>query len=182
MPGTGMADDQMDDETLIIPSRPIPSKAVINFAELHQIRDILYVPTDSYTTGTAALSRWGRLAVHTKYSCSPFPPLSLRLSLCSSLHLPSLFLNVSFTSSAFLTLRLVFYPCSVFDFLSVTPSSPYRCPLHPSFFYQYYLTAAYGTILFSFILTMRALHLTVVNSNHWLFTIPQSILIQDLDR
>lgn len=29
--------DQMDDETLIIPSRPIPSKAVINFAELHQI-------------------------------------------------------------------------------------------------------------------------------------------------
>lgn len=90
MLGTGMADDQMDDETLIIPSRPIPSKAVINFAELHQIRDILYVPTDSYTTGTAALSRWGRLAVHTKYSCSPFPPLSLHLSLCSSLHLPSL--------------------------------------------------------------------------------------------
>lgn len=29
--------DQMDDQTLIIPSRPIPSKAVINFAELHQI-------------------------------------------------------------------------------------------------------------------------------------------------
>lgn len=29
--------DQMDDETLIIPSRPISSKAVINFAELHQI-------------------------------------------------------------------------------------------------------------------------------------------------
>lgn len=90
MVGTGMADDQMDDETLIIPSRPIPSKAVINFAELHQIRDILYVPTDSYTTGTAALSRWGCLAVHTKYSCSPFPPLSLCLSLCSSLHIPSL--------------------------------------------------------------------------------------------
>lgn len=79
--GTGMVDDQMDDETLIIPSRPISSKAVINFAELHQIRDILYVPTDSYTTGTAALSRWGRLAMHTKYSCSPFPPLSLTLSL-----------------------------------------------------------------------------------------------------
>lgn len=90
MVGTGMADDQMDDETLIIPSRPIPSKAVINFAELHQIRDILYVPTDSYTTGTAALSRWGCLAVHTKYFCSPFPPLSLCLSLCSSLHIPSL--------------------------------------------------------------------------------------------
>lgn len=29
--------DQMDDQTLIIPSRLIPSKAVINFAELHQI-------------------------------------------------------------------------------------------------------------------------------------------------
>lgn len=35
--------DQMDDQTLIIPLRPIQSKAVINFAELHQIRDILYV-------------------------------------------------------------------------------------------------------------------------------------------
>lgn len=34
-PATGT--DQMDDQTLIIPSRPIPSKAVINFAELHQI-------------------------------------------------------------------------------------------------------------------------------------------------
>lgn len=34
-PGKGA--DQMDDQTLIIPSRPIPSKAVINFAELHQI-------------------------------------------------------------------------------------------------------------------------------------------------
>lgn len=35
--------DQMDDQTLIIPLRLIPSKAVINFAELHQIWDILYV-------------------------------------------------------------------------------------------------------------------------------------------
>lgn len=95
MVGTDMADDQMDDETLIIPSRPIPSKAVINFAELHQIRDILYVPTDSYTTGTAALSRWGRLAVHTKYSCSPFPLLFLRLSLTLILSPSSLFSSMS---------------------------------------------------------------------------------------
>lgn len=94
MLGTGMVDDQMDDETLIIPSRPIPSKAVINFAELHQIRDILYVPTDSYTMGTAALSRWGRLAVHTKYSCSPFPPLSLFVSHSAPLPIFSLFHNV----------------------------------------------------------------------------------------
>lgn len=34
--------DQMDDQTLIIPSRPIERKAFINFVELHQIQDILY--------------------------------------------------------------------------------------------------------------------------------------------
>lgn len=51
--GTGTAADQMDDQTLIIPSRPIPSKAVINFAELHQIGDILYA-----AHGLPTVIRW----------------------------------------------------------------------------------------------------------------------------
>lgn len=54
--GPGMATDQMDDQTLIIPSRPILGKAVINFAELHQIGDILYVAHSLQT-----VIRWGLL-------------------------------------------------------------------------------------------------------------------------
>lgn len=54
--GRGMATDQMDDQTLIIPSRPILGKAVINFAELHQIGDILYVAHSLQT-----VIRWGLL-------------------------------------------------------------------------------------------------------------------------
>lgn len=54
--GPGMATDQMDDQTLIIPSRPIPGKAVINFAELHQIGDILYA-----AHGLQTVIRWGLL-------------------------------------------------------------------------------------------------------------------------
>lgn len=54
--GPAMTTDQMDDQTLIIPSRPIPGKAVINFVELHQIGDILYAAHSLQT-----VIRWGLL-------------------------------------------------------------------------------------------------------------------------
>ena len=98
--GAGMVADQMDDQTLIIPSGPVASKAVINFRRITSNRRHSLCgprPRDSYTTGTAALSRWGCLALHTKYP--PLPWLScLSLSLCFAfshhlhfLHLPLFF-------------------------------------------------------------------------------------------
>lgn len=163
----------MDDETLIIPSRPIPSKAVINFAELHQIRDILYVPTDSYTMGTAALSRWGRLAVHTKYSCSPFPPLSfsrpfsLFVSLSSSLHLLSppqclvYVLSHTYLSPSILPLQCLW----LFIYHTLLPlplSSPPLILL--SVLPHCCCCWWYNTLLFTS--TVRELHWTVVKAKH----------------